>query len=76
MTLGERIVALRKELGITQGELAEQVGVCRQTICHYENDHRDPGLFEAACIADALGVSIDYLAKGGNRDYNELVSVL
>ena len=32
MTLGERIAYYRGKLGLSQGELAEQLGVSRQTL--------------------------------------------
>lgn len=38
MTKGEKIKSLRKELGITQVELAKRIGVSKQTLYKYEND--------------------------------------
>lgn len=43
MTIGERISALRKEQGISQGELAVSLGVSRQAISKWENDQTSPG---------------------------------
>ena len=34
--LGERMTALRKEHGLTQQQLAEQLGIAQQTLAHYE----------------------------------------
>jgi transcriptional regulator with XRE-family HTH domain len=34
--LGKRIAHLRKEQGLTQQQLAEQLGVAQQTLAHYE----------------------------------------
>lgn len=62
MTVGERIVSLRKELGLSQVELAHEAGLSRQCLYKYENNIADPKLFNAMCIADVLGVSLDYLA--------------
>ncbi len=62
MTVGERIRAKREELGLSQSELARKVGLTRQGLCKYELDRADPRLFNAMCIAEALGVSLDYLA--------------
>ena len=65
MTIGERIAQCRKNiLGIKQIELAEMCGISRVTLSQYENDQRDPTLFNAMCLADIFGVSLDYLAKG------------
>lgn len=38
MTIGERIREYRTEKGITLEELADSVGVCKQTVWKYEND--------------------------------------
>lgn len=67
MTVGERIVKFREQLGITQAELARQAGLSRQCVHKYESDACDPKLFNAACIADALGITLDELA--GRDDY-------
>ena len=74
MTLGKRIAWLRRRRRLSQGQLAEIVGVSRQIIYQYENDMTDPRLFTASCIADALGVSLDYLARG--YEFNEKRSLL
>lgn len=62
MSTGEKIRKKRLELGLTTKELAEKSGLTRQAVSHYENDRHDPGLLNAACIADVLGLSLDYLA--------------
>jgi transcriptional regulator with XRE-family HTH domain len=64
MTLGERIKFRREKLGLTRNQLAEVSGLSRHLIYKYESDLHDPSLFNATCIADALGVSLDYLARG------------
>lgn len=66
MTVGERIKARREELRMTQSKLAWKTGIPRQLICMYEKNKADPRLFNATCIADVLGVSLDYLA--GRRE--------
>lgn len=68
MTFGERIVLLRRRKGIKTEELAREIGVSRQMLNKYETDRADPKLFTATCIADALGVSLDYLVKGKNYE--------
>lgn len=64
MTVGERIMEIRQSLGYTQTQLAKKAGISRQVLCKYEKDIADPKLFNATCLADALGISIDYLARG------------
>jgi transcriptional regulator with XRE-family HTH domain len=62
MSIGERIKAIRKDRGIKQFELAKKIGVSLVTMNHYERGIVEPSWFNAICIADALGVSLDYLA--------------
>ena len=62
MTVGERIAKLRTSLGLSQTELANKAGITRQCLWKYENNVADPKLLYAMCIADALGVTLDYLA--------------
>ena len=38
MTLGKRIVAQRKRLGLTQDALAERLGVTAQAVSKWENE--------------------------------------
>lgn len=62
MTLGERIIKLREERGLTQSELARRAGLTRQCLYQHEHDRVDPKFFTITCIADALKVSLDELA--------------
>jgi DNA-binding XRE family transcriptional regulator len=49
---------------MSQDDLAAQVGVSRETIYKYEHDMADPRLLIFVCIADALGVTMDFLVRG------------
>jgi transcriptional regulator with XRE-family HTH domain len=62
MTLGEKIRFHRRKLNLTQDELAEKVGISKSAISYYEDDKREPKFFAVICLADVLGVSLDYLA--------------
>ena len=44
MTLGERIAYYRGVLGLSQGELAEKLGVSRQAVSKWETDAGLPDL--------------------------------
>ena len=66
MTIGDRIAELRKNKGYTQVEFAKKTGLSRQIISKYENNECDPRLFNAMCICEVLGISLDYLARGDN----------
>lgn len=66
MTFGERIVMLRKQLKMSQDELAKKVGTSGPIVGRYERGEIKPSIEVAAKIADELNVTIDYLI--GNSD--------
>ncbi len=61
MEFSERLAALRKERGLTQKALAEQVGVHITQIQRYENGSIQPTLDVLRRLAVALSVSADLL---------------
>lgn len=61
MTLGERIVAIRKEKGITQKDFAEQLGITATRLNYWEKDKRFPPVPMLNLIAECLDVDSDYL---------------
>lgn len=64
MTFGERLRYIRRRRKMSQDNLAAQVGVSREAIYKYEHDMADPRLLIFVCIADALGVTMDFLVRG------------
>ena len=52
---------LRKELGLSQEELAKRCGVSRQTVNAIENNKYDPTLALAFRLAGELQVTVDQL---------------
>lgn len=62
---GERLRKLRKENDITQGQLAEKIGVVPSAVGKYERIPSSYPSVEALIkIADYFGVSLDYLLRG------------
>lgn len=59
--LGARITRLRKDQGITQVQLAEQLGVSQQTITAYESGRRRVPISNLPRLAALLGTSIEAL---------------
>jgi putative transcriptional regulator len=51
--------ALRIEKGLAQGELAEAMGVSRQTINSIENERYTPSLPLALTLARYFGVTVE-----------------
>lgn len=66
MLFGERLTSVRKKRKTSQDELAKAIGVHAPVIGRYERDEVKPSIEVAAKIAQALGVSLDYLT--GNSD--------
>lgn len=64
MTLGQNIQAARKNRGMSQEALAEQVGVSRQALGKWEKDAALPGVDNLQALAGALGVGVDALLGG------------
>jgi len=50
---------LRTKLGLAQGQLAEAMGVSRQTINSIENDRYTPSLPLAISLARYFGVTVE-----------------
>lgn len=61
MALKERMVLLRKEKKLTQGQLAEELGVSRSYVAAWENGDRIPDLQNLKDMAVLYNVSGDYL---------------
>lgn len=60
-TLGKRISANRKRLGMTQDQLAEQLGVTAQAVSKWENDQSSPDIQTLLRLADIFHISTDEL---------------
>jgi len=60
-TFEEKLKNLREDSGLTQAELADELGVTEQTISAYERGHRLPKKQTLREIADLFGVSEEYL---------------
>ena len=57
----DNLVELRKIHEMSQEELADKIGVSRQTLSKYETGESLPDIEKCKSIADAFGVSIDDL---------------
>lgn len=63
MNLGENIKEARKKAGVTQKELAEQIGVYAKDISRWENGERTPSAVAFAKICKALRASADEILE-------------
>ena len=60
-TLGKRIAAHRKRLGLTQDALAEKLGITAQAVSKWENDLSCPDITMLPRLAEIFGISTDAL---------------
>ena len=63
MILADNIINLRKKNGWSQEELAEKLGVTRQSISKYEGAQSIPDLDKILKLSEIFGVTTDYLIK-------------
>ena len=63
MILADKIMNLRKKCGWSQEELAEQLGISRQSVSKWESGMSIPDLEKIVKMSALFGVSTDYLLK-------------
>lgn len=63
MKLSVKIIALRKRMGWSQEELAEQLGVSRQSVSKWESGASVPELERIIQLSDLFGLSADELIR-------------
>lgn len=56
---GRKLIILRKNKGLTQSELAKEVGLSRQMISYFESRAMNPTIDVLRKLADYFGVSAD-----------------
>lgn len=61
MTIGEKIIELRKKHNYTQEKLANKIGVSRQTLSNWESNITSPDLVQAKTISKIFKISLDDL---------------
>ncbi len=69
MTIGGKIQKLRKEMGLTQEELAKKADLSYTTLIKIESDQvKNPTIKTIRKIAEALEVSLDNLVNKTNNE--------
>ena len=63
-TISTRIVSLRKNAGLSQQRLADDLNLSRRAISLWETGRRTPDVQSVLLLADYLQISLDYLVKG------------
>lgn len=78
--IGARLAALRRQKGLTQEQLAAQLGVSAPAVSKWETDHSYPDITLLCPLARALGVTVDTLLQFepdlSDRDIAEKVNAV
>ncbi|MEO1772459.1 helix-turn-helix domain-containing protein [Candidatus Enterococcus ferrettii] len=72
MEVGEKLRERRNILHMTQDEVAEALGVTRQTISNWENGRSYPDIERIIRLSDIYQLSLDELLKGDNKMVHQL----
>lgn len=65
LNIGERITQLRKQLNLSQDELAKKAEVSRTIIGNYERNANTPSIEVLAKLAKVFNVTVDFLIGEG-----------
>lgn len=57
----ENLKKIRQESGMTQAEVADKIGVAKNTYCNWEKGTREPNIMTIKALAKLFNVSSDYL---------------
>lgn len=72
MNLSEKIFQLRKANGLSQEQLAEKLGVSRQSISKWESGDSMPEIERVVELSVIFDVTTDYLLKPGESEIDKL----
>lgn len=75
MNIGERILKLRKEKGLSQEELGSVLGVSRQTVSKWETGESNPDLDKIIPMCDLFEIKADELLRGEEFTDNEIQEI-
>ncbi len=68
MSFADNLTSLRKMKNLSQEELAEKIGVSRQTLSKYETGESLPDIEKSRILAEVFGVSLDDLISYEKND--------
>ncbi|MCI5512156.1 MAG: helix-turn-helix domain-containing protein [Eubacterium sp.] len=75
MILGDKITKLRKQNGWSQEELAEKLGISRQSVSKWESGQSMPDIDKIIRMSGLFGISTDYLLKDELEEISPETSV-
>jgi len=71
--IANRLVQMRKEKGLSQEDLADKLGISRQSVSKWERAEASPDTDNLICLAQIYGISLDDLLKT-DQSANEIAS--
>lgn len=72
MELAERLKTLRKQVKLTQAQIAEKLDISQQAYASWERGAKKPTQENLVKIAQVLNVSVDYLVGNSEKKSDEL----
>lgn len=72
MTIGEKLLELRKKKSLSQEEVADKLNVTRQTISKWETDQSTPDFDKIAPICELYDISADELLRDKKIEKEEI----
>ena len=63
MEIGTKLKNARNNANLTQEDIAEKIGVSRQTVSNWENNKSYPDIISVIRLSDIYGISLDTLLK-------------
>lgn len=72
MKFGDNLKQIRKSKGISQEELAEKLGVSRQSVSKWETGENYPSMYNIMCLCDIFKCRINNLVHESMSDINSL----
>ena len=73
--IGERLITIRKERGISQEAVAEYLDTTRQTVSRYENGSNVIPADVLAGLSQLYNVSVDYILTGKKQSLPQQIDV-
>ena len=73
MDFSEKLMTLRKQAGLSQEQLADRLGVTRQSVSKWESGAAFPELVKIISLSEMFGVSVDYLVKDYLEEPEQIV---
>ena len=74
MSFAERLIEMRESLGMTQKELAIKLGITPTRLNYWEKGKREPDMLYIKALAEALGVTADWLICAENAKKHVVAS--